>query len=261
MGLARSTLSLAAVMALSFLHCSREANAESAKPRDKSEKTMVVVALYTSEGCSSCPPADEALTALSTQVRDDGITVVPLSFHVDYWNYLGWADPYSSAANSERQQRLSRALSSHVYTPQAFIDGKTEIVGSDRSGLESNIVQSARTQKADVALTAKLVGRAITVDASSAALSPGTELVVAVTQARADSSVPRGENSGKHLVHTNVVRAWDLARPNAEQRARVQLSIPDSMPHEGAKIIAFVEDVQTMRVLSVNAIPLPAPTP
>lgn len=242
----RAIVPLLSLLLLSLSQCSRDASAEVAKP---GMVGPVIVALYTSEGCSSCPAADLALTALAETKREDGITVVPISFHVDYWNYIGWADPYSTAANSRRQQQLARALGARVYTPQAFIDGRTELVGSDRSGLDAQIKEAARAPKSPVTLSAQVEGRSVLVDVSSPALGAGTEVVVALTQARAEVSVTRGENSGRRLTHTNVVRTFEIATKGTDGKARVKLAIPDGMPREGARVVAFVEDASSTRVL------------
>lgn len=233
-------------LVLSLSQCSRDASAEVARP---STPGPVVVALYTSEGCSSCPPADQALTSLASAAREDGVSVIPLSFHVDYWNYIGWADPYSTAENSRRQQQLARALGSRVYTPQAFVDGRTELVGSDRNGMDERIKEAARAPKSPVVLGSRTEGKTVIVDVSSPALASGTEVVVALTQARAEVTVTRGENSGKRLVHTNVVRALSVTSGVAGGAAHVKLAIPDGMPRDGARVVAFVEDASTMRVL------------
>jgi hypothetical protein len=238
------------MLVLSVAHCSRDASAQVARtPR------AVVVSLYTSEGCSSCPAADAVLTGLGGAPRDDGITVVPLSFHVDYWNYIGWADPYSTAENSRRQQLQARSLGSRVYTPQAFIDGRTEVVGSDRGALLNQIALAGRTPKSEVTIMLDVTGKTLVARVTSPALVPGTRLAVALTQARAEVPVTRGENAGSRLVHTNVVRAFETAAGTSEHAASVKLTIPESMPREGAKIVAFVED-EGAHVLGVEVKPL-----
>lgn len=251
----RAAFPFVSLLLLSLTQCSREASADVAKPSG-SVSGPVVVALYTSEGCSSCPAADATLTALSQTPREDGVAIVPLSFHVDYWNYIGWADPYSTAANSRRQQEQARALGSRVYTPQAFIDGRAELAGSDRSGLDAQIKEAARKPKSPVTLSSQVDGKSVLVDVSSPALGVGTEVVVVLTQARAQVSVTRGENSGSSLTHTNVVRGLEVATKGADGRVRVRLALPDGMPREGARVAAFVEDVSTMRVLGTATQPL-----
>jgi hypothetical protein len=257
----RNALALCAcALFASALHCSRDANAETSReatprettPRAAGAHVPVVIELFTSEGCSSCPPADDALASFSSAARADGVEVVPLAFHVDYWNYLGWSDPFSSAMNSDRQRLYSSFLSGRVYTPQAVVDGRVDLVGSDRAALERAIVDSAKTAKADVTLNARADGRAVTIDATSNALAPGAETLFAITQARANVDVPRGENGGRKLAHTSIVRAFETARPDAEHHARATLTLPESMPRDGARVIAVVYDASTKRVLGAS---------
>ena len=121
---------------------------------EKGKRTPVVVELFTSEGCSSCPPADAVLARLKRDQPVDGAEVIALSEHVDYWNYIGWADPFSAKEFSARQSGYARALNlDQVYTPQAVINGHAEFVGSDQGRAEQEIARAARTPKAEVHLT------------------------------------------------------------------------------------------------------------
>ncbi len=133
-------------------------------------RTPVLVELFTSEGCSSCPPADELLANLAKSQPVAGALVIPLSEHVDYWNHLGWSDPYSSRLFSERQSAYAAAFrNSGVYTPQAVVDGGVELVGSDQSKMQSAIASAAREPKLHVVVTraarfvAARAGRALAV--------------------------------------------------------------------------------------------------
>src|SRR5204863_10159916 len=110
----------------------------------------VMVELFTSEGCSSCPPADKLLSWLAERQPISGVEIIPLSEHVDYWNHLGWADPYSAAAFSERQHEYSGSLGSRVYTPQMVVDGKVEFVGGDSDEALKAISDESRRLKAIV---------------------------------------------------------------------------------------------------------------
>jgi hypothetical protein len=243
----RNALALSAcALFASSVHCSRDASAETARVR-----TPVLVELFTSEGCSSCPPADEALATMTSAARADGVEIVPLAFHVDYWNYLGWSDPFSSAKNSDRQRAYAQALSGRVYTPQAVVDGRVDMVGSDRAALDRAIADAAKSTKADVTLSVRADGRAVTLDATSSALAPGAETLFAVTQARALVDVPRGENGGRKLPHTAIVRAFETTRADADHHARATLTLPESMPRADARAVAVVYDTTTKRVLGV----------
>jgi hypothetical protein len=165
-------------------------------------KRPVVVELYTSEGCSSCPPADALLTDLANKRHD----VLPLAFHVTYWNSLGWADPFSFEAATKRQEGYARISSAGgVYTPQMVIDGTDDAVGSDRGEVLHAI--GAAAAKADGAVPVSL-----TRDGKDAAIKVGLgegagKVWLIGYDSRHVTPVGRGENAGQTLVESNIVRS------------------------------------------------------
>jgi hypothetical protein len=163
----------------------------------------VVVELFTSQGCSSCPPADALLGELAQ--RPD---VLALSFHVDYWNYIGWTDPFSSKEATERQRGYSRAFRrSMVYTPQIVVAGRLEMVGSDRSAVEAAIRQTAvAATVVPRFLPDEGTGMRVAIPAGSPA-KPAT-IWLAFIDSRHTTPVRRGENAGATLTNYNVVREW-----------------------------------------------------
>src|SRR5271167_1891866 len=170
----------------------------------------IVVELFTSEGCSSCPPADALLAELAS--RPD---VLALSFHVDYWDRLGWKDPLSSHAATQRQDRYAKLLDlATVYTPQIVVDGKWQAVGSDRTDVEHALDHARRSLKEIPVTLALDHGQA------QISLGPGGEGVAAAVlligfDRRHVSAVKRGENSGRTLAHVDVVRGFEeIARFN-----------------------------------------------
>jgi hypothetical protein len=163
----------------------------------------VVVELFTSEGCSSCPPADALLAELA--IRPD---LLALSFHVDYWDRLGWKDPFSSAAATQRQNRYARLLGlDAVYTPQIVIDGHWQTVGSDRDAVVQAVAQ-ARQASAAVPMTLALDhGKArVALGAGRAGMS-ATVLLLGFDRRHVDR-VGGGENGGRTLTHIDVVRGF-----------------------------------------------------
>src|SRR5499427_8004033 len=124
----------------------------SALERADGVRSPVIVELFTSEGCSSCPPADEVLAQLQQTQPIAGAEVIALSEHVDYWNYIGWSDPFSSSSFSARQQTYAQAFGQQdrVYTPQMIVDGQTEFNGSAMNKAREEIAKAARSPKADV---------------------------------------------------------------------------------------------------------------
>jgi len=214
----------------------------------------VLVELFTSEGCSSCPPADVGLMRLAEQPVA-GVEVVPLSLHVDYWNRLGWADPFSSAAFSSRQSDYSRAWGTdRVYTPQMVIDGRSELVE-----------EASRRPKASVELTLAAAGRGdLPLHIVVRGLSPATpgdtaEVLLAVTEDRLASDVKRGENAGRQLGHTAVVRELIVVgtmQTGAPFEADRALHLKSDWKRDALHAVAFVQEKKSRKVLGVVRIGL-----
>jgi hypothetical protein len=173
------------------------------------ERVPVLAELFTSEGCSSCPPADALLMQLDRAQPVPGARIIVLSEHVDYWNQLGWKDPYSSAEFSRRQSEYARVLGSEVFTPQLVIDGREQFVGSNGRDIQASIGRAATKPKSGVRIVeAKREGNEASVKLSIPALAKGkAEVWVAVADDRARSSISKGENSGRTLDHVAVVRS------------------------------------------------------
>ena len=169
----------------------------------------VVVELFTSEGCSSCPPADTFLSDL-TAAGADGVTLIALSEHVDYWNRLGWVDPFSSAAFTARQREYAESLSSDVYTPQMVVDGRWQFVGSDRRAAATAVRDRASVAKLAVTVGAQVSeGKArvhMQILPAGPAVIPDADVLVALTEDGLTSSVTAGENAGRRLPHVAVTR-------------------------------------------------------
>lgn len=168
----------------------------------------VVVELFTSEGCSSCPPADAFLGELARERAD----VLPLAFHITYWDSLGWRDPYALPQATERQRayapRLSRGT---VYTPQMVIDGTTDVVGSEREQALGAIATAARSARMAVPMTLSPAPDGFDIRVGAGAGSGRLLLVGYDRQHR--TAVARGENAGRQLAEANVVRAIDDLGP------------------------------------------------
>jgi hypothetical protein len=177
------------------------------------ERVPVVIELFTSEGCSSCPPADQLLAEFDHAQPVPGVQLIVLSEHVDYWNSLGWIDPYSAHEFSERQLRYTQAL--HVpdaYTPQAVVDGRFEAVGNNAPKLQAAIQQARREKKLPLRFAAKRSEKTIHVELQTEqGWPPGAEVFFAIAEDRVESKVSAGENGGHMLKHTGVVRSLTKA--------------------------------------------------
>ena len=162
----------------------------------------VVVELFTSQGCSSCPPADRYLSELS-DTRND---VLPLAFHVTYWNQLGWKDPFSFDAADARQAQYVRRFGDFAYTPEMVIDGKVAVVGSNRPAARSAIDDAKSTSVTSATVDAIRDGSEISVS-----IGPGrgrARILLVGYDARHVTPVGRGENSGETLTESNIVRSF-----------------------------------------------------
>ncbi|HEY8075331.1 MAG TPA: DUF1223 domain-containing protein [Labilithrix sp.] len=221
----------------------------------------VLVELFTSEGCSSCPPADAILAQLERAQPVAGARVVPLGMHIDYWDRLGWTDPFSSAAWSSRQ-RTYAGLGAGSYTPQAVVDGRTDVVGSRGAALEKAIADAAQRPHASVAIAVAPRDDAFEVTVAIGALPPGSaadaEAVVALTQARVRVVVARGENGGSTLEHTAVARELRVAGSAPMQGATLRSIVkpPAGVAAGELRVVAFVQERASRRVLGTGTHPL-----
>lgn len=167
-------------------------------------RVPVLLELFTSEGCSSCPPADRLLENLDRDQPVAGAEVVVLSEHVDYWNHLGWKDPFSSAFFSDRQRQYARSLGGEVYTPEMVVDGVKGLVGSEEREAESAIKNAARAPKRTLRVTASREGKQARVDVRCDSPIDGV-LYLALAHDAIKSHVLKGENAGRGLSHVAVV--------------------------------------------------------
>ena len=171
----------------------------------------VVVELFTSEGCSSCPPADQLLKRLARDQGVPGTEVIALGMHVTYWDRLGWKDPFSLSLATRRQQAYGRVFGEdRVYTPQAVIDGQEELVGSDEPGVRRAIARAAKRPHTRIQLEPTYTPQGVSAKISIPGVPPGVteplDLLFFVTEGGLRSEIKRGENGGRTLHHDAVVR-------------------------------------------------------
>jgi hypothetical protein len=208
----------------------------------------VLVELFTSEGCSSCPPADALLAQLERGQLVPGVTVIAMSEHVDYWNHLGWSDPFSSTQMTSRQQSYAARFGSQgPYTPQMVVDGVEEFVGSDSSRARRAVALSAGKQKVEV--TAGLVSPG-TLHVGVPANRAAADVFVAMVYDPDPSQVARGENSGRRLVHVSVVKS--LKRVGDVSRSKgfdASLPVADDARLANPRAVIFVQERNQGRVL------------
>jgi hypothetical protein len=227
-----------------------------------SSRTPVVVELFTSEGCSSCPPADALLATLSKNQPVDGADVIALEEHVDYWDDLGWKDPFSSPEWTRRQQDYAGTFrSGSAYTPQMVVDGQAEFVGSRERQSEKEISDAAKRAKTPVTLAPSGAGTDGPTQFSVRVgrLAGGTsgdsaEVWLAVAENNLQSSVTRGENAGERLRHTSVLRTLRKLGVADSSKDESFSGSPDvrldpSWKRENARVIIFVQERKSRKIL------------
>jgi hypothetical protein len=221
-------------------------------------RTAALVELYTSEGCSSCPPADRQLSRLR-QALDPAAEVVPLALHVGYWDYIGWKDSYAQGVFDERQRWLVRANQQKtVYTPQFFVNGME--LRPWQATLKDQVRQlNLRPAAADIRIQVRPTADgalALSADATSRDGAPAT-LYLALAESGLATKVTRGENGGATLAHDHVVREWITPIPLAGGTAKVErrLALPAAWNRAQLEVIAFVQDNRSGRVLQALSAP------
>ena len=210
----------------------------------------VLVELFTSEGCSSCPPADAVLARLHREQPVPGVQLIVLSEHVDYWNSLGWKDPFSAALFSDRQGQYS----GHIYTPQAVVDGRADVLGSDERAIVRAVAAAGREPHGTLRLTATPSGVRIAVTGLSG--HSDAEVMVAVVEDGLVSRVERGEHAGRTLAHTAVVRALQRGGtiPAAADRWTNEVPVSLNGSWRRPRVVAFVQDARSRRILAAGVL-------
>ena len=222
----------------------------------------VLLELFTSEGCSSCPPADQLLAKLDRFQPIKDVQLIVLSEHVDYWNHGGWIDPYSSSSFSERQQHYAAQLhTDDIYTPQLVVDGHAQLVGSDWAKAKSAIETARRSPKLTINLGIR-ERRSLLLSVNADALLPDGDVYLALAEDTAELPVKAGENSGRHLSHTAVV--YSLAKVGKVSSGSAfarSIALPGHSKWGGStRVIAFVQDPRSGRILGASQQPMPQQT-
>ena len=226
-------------------------------------RTAALVELYTSEGCSSCPPADRWLSSLKFAARASA-DLVPLALHVGYWDYIGWKDPYAKPAFAERQRTIAALQhESFVYTPQVLLQGR-DFRGWGSTAFEQVVARiNAQPARAAISLAVeRLDGSALQVETFAQVPDPARRaaaaLYLAVYQNRLSSRVVAGENEGRTLAHDFVVRDWvgpiDFAA-DGQAHDRRRMASPPGAPAGNVGVAAFVQDRGTAEVLQALRLP------
>jgi hypothetical protein len=224
----------------------------------------VLVELFTSEGCSSCPPADALLSRLGRTQPVRGADIIALEEHVDYWDRLGWKDPFSSEAATARQNEYGEAFGGRqVYTPQMIVDGRAEFVGSSDTDALRAIRAASQTAKPNIQLSWE-TGDSLAIHVeplTNASAGDGAQLFLVIAENMLHSDVKHGENAGRALEHNGVVRQLlPLGKIDAAP-AGFSSTVAVHPAHEwnraNLRAVVFVQERRGRHVLAVAAIPFP----
>jgi hypothetical protein len=244
----RSFTSAIVFTALSFSFCGNNTGKRNTGPA----QGFAVIELFTSEGCSSCPPADEAVIKLAKEVPDH---VYFLGYHVDYWDYIGWKDAFSNVDFTTRQNKYAEVFGlSSIFTPQVVVNGEKEFVGSRESQLRATIREELKGRASSgidpiaIGLTAKSNGENNITASYKVTNADKVLLNIALVQLKATTNVKRGENNGHQLNHINVVRALKTIAIDKGPNASIDFKIPSGLSSKDVKLIAFVQDKNNWKI-------------
>ncbi len=252
------TSSTVAAVAAAFIAISVGFSLDHRTVRAAPAATPIVVELFSSEGCSSCPPADAFLRTLERSQPVSGVSVLPLEFHVDYWNYLGWKDPFSKGEYSERQQRYAESLRNHqVFTPELIVQGTDVLEGADEDGATSTIRAAAQKPLARVELA--LDGDTVNVKVTGAPADSADDVYdvwMAVTESGLSTNVADGENRGRRLAHGPIVRNLvHVGRvSNGTFTGKVTATLDPGWKRPNVKRVVFVQGNTSRRIVGANAV-------
>src|ERR1700756_1734641 len=220
-------------------------------------RKTVVVELFTSEGCSSCPPADELLGRLRQEKVADGLEVIPLGLHVDYWNFQGWTDRFSSADYTDRQNKYAtRFATEGPYTPQMVVDGDQQFVGNDSSRAHQAILKAAGTPESATVEISGSAADKISLRVKSPEDAPA-DILLAITEDNLSNRIRSGENRGRELHHSAVVRK--LERLGAVHKGAFAGTVPlrfeKDWKLEDLRIVVWVQEPGNGKIIGAASIP------
>jgi hypothetical protein len=232
-------------------------NVNKAKPLIADGQGFAVIELFTSEGCSTCPPADELVAKIQKENPDNPVFI--LAYHVDYWNRLGWKDVYSSAAFSQRQKDYAERLKlSSVYTPEVVVNGKEEFLGSDEKLMRKAIsIELNKIPTAELSLEkASVVKNKAVINYSTKGNTDNTSLLLALVQKNATTKVLKGENAGHTLSHVQIVSK--LQSSSLKKKGEASFSLPADFSAPGYEVIGFIQNNESGEITGAARITFPS---
>lgn len=218
----------------------------------KEQKGFALLELFTSEGCSSCPPADELMGEIQNEYKDNNLYV--LAYHVDYWDKQGWKDIFSNPDYTQRQYEYAKFLGKEpVYTPQLIVNGKADYIASQENVVR-NAIKTALSKPAvvSVSLEASEINNSLSVKYAIEGASKNSRLLIAVVQKAAKSNVKRGENAHRILSHYQIVQHLHAVNLNKDKSGIAIVHLPKDFNTKDWEVIGFVQDRNDGIILGAN---------
>jgi hypothetical protein len=212
-------------------------------------KNIAVLELFTSQGCSSCPPADRLLGTYTSQEN-----VIPLSFHVDYWDKGGWKDPFSSKEYSKRQYSYASQLKSSVYTPQLVINGQTEMIGSDAGKITSTLEKVFAEQPEATISIRKLTpaNGKVAISFSTSGNTANTTVNIALVEKQATTAIKEGENGGATLTNYNIVRNFKTVDAVIDGDNNASIDLPSAINLKDMSVVIFLQQKRNNKISAAD---------
>lgn len=213
------------------------------------KKNIVVLELFTSQGCSSCPPADRLLGGYTSKEN-----IIPLSFHVDYWDRLGWKDPFSSKEYTQRQYSYESALHASVYTPQLVINGQAEMVGSDASKISSvvNKILSEESQAFLSIKSAKAEDGKVNINFNISGDTRNSDVHIALVENKTTTTINAGENGGATLAGYDVVISFKTIDKVKAGENTSSIDMPSSPDFKNMSVVVFLQQRDNYKIYAAD---------
>ncbi|MNK14792.1 hypothetical protein D3C87_329220 [compost metagenome] len=238
---------LTVILLLSAILANRSMASKSSISKTIKGDGFVVLELFTSEGCSSCPPADELLAQVQHEAGNKPVYV--LSYHVDYWDHQGWRDVFSNPDYSKRQYQYASKFGTQVYTPQVVVNGKTEFVGSNSSALNFALTTGLNGSPAStLELQGSQQGGKLDIRYQVTGKSNEDQLLIAMVQKNAVHQIKRGENEGRTLSHTQIVRNLQVFQLDQAEKGKVSVLLPKDYDTAGWEVIGLLQGKETRAI-------------
>ena len=224
-------------------------------PHEPAANSFVVLELFTSQGCSSCPSADEQIRKITNMARDKNLPIFTMSFHVDYWDHLGWKDCYSDQKFTARQYQYGRVFAKrNIYTPQMVVNGVHEFVGSDGAECERLIAASLKEKQV------RGIEFSVNYSISEYELNISYDVEenfngyvnIALVQNESEISIKNGENSGRNITYSNIVRSFQQIDCREKSNGEIQIDIPKDLTADNFSITVYLQNKIDMKIIGAK---------